>query len=1645
MNGYRARGLLLLFAALCALTSAARAATQDLARLPDGGFFADWLISSFFPTEIDAGAFENFQRFNIERLPERDWLAPFGGPAAVQPKEGVVLSAGANAPGGNKEDESASGSPLPEVGARSERVEEKTVELRWTAYRATSEKLDFARIFPSIGTAYAATRFASPDDRFFFIETDGFTGAIWLNGERIYDGFKLEAQRVVLARARAGANLLLVRASGVRNDPWRKDGGWAAHVRIWHARALPSGLVAGAFRSTGLFLADGSGARERLRLAVANANNSLIRDVRFEVRDGERKAQASLVELPPGELREVEIEMPAAAKEPTERRADVRLRTGEDEIAWTASWTQPAVPPDGRIFYLEGFHVDPVYLHDQREYARITLSNMNQYMNSMRADGRYGVFFSELDYLKPYDDTHPEDRALLRERVRSGRVGTGGSYNQFNEPTIGGEAIVRNILYGRLYHESVLGDRPRALALWDVFGHVPQISQIARKSGFDGIVWSKKIQGFQPLFFDYALDGSRLLHRRLDYAYSFSGFGSGKNYSLDAFQRMTLRKFEEARSFGSAVDLRINAADFTPPWTNLAGNVERLERSLPKVEVTGQAQTRFFNALRAEVAAGKVRVPVTSRDKLFFHVGVAAARSDLKIAHRRAENMILAAERFGAIAYAHGANYPDLALDKAWRQILFGSHHDAITGTPSDNAFLDLVHGYREAYELAREARDDALRFIISRINTRAPERLRAPRSALTPLVIFNPLAWERTDLAQAHIRFASPVRAFLVRDGGGAIVPHRLVRAERDAVGRLLSAEIVFVARAVPSLGYKTFFIDARAELRTEIASGGEGNAIENEFYRVEVDPARGGAVRRIYDKRARREIVRALDGHLANEIAALEEDLSKKNVIYPAWEFWTTGKRRFSTAQPARVAVRREGPTQRIVVEGVLPAMRSYRQTIELHDGIARIDFRTELIEYNGKNELFVINFPLALTGGALVTEERFGVVARNGSRAFLDFRSNTDKLVSGAPVYAVYNWAGYGQTLRLVFSGSGGELVASVALKPTALVRPPGELYDELTERIVAALIRRGISVTPFADDGERARRALLTIEDSTMPRRVNDDLGYHSFRILLGGPAESEHVREALVRVDRASRARFERELQSTGRAFLFFHDEMPNGWPPMPTLIIAGRDAENVRRAVEELLAPISQGKEVLRLSAEALATAERERRAHVPDYGVAIINGGTIAAILERPETLTLFLTHTAPWPGVNLPFDFTPEHKTHVFSYALYPHEGDWRRAQVVRRGYEFNNPLIAVQTAEQSGPLPPEHSFLRLSAENVVLSALKLAGNPQASFRASEAEGERAFILRLYETEGRATAVEATFDEAIGEVERADLIERKITSSEDVRQTSERSFASAIGSFSIETFKVPVARRAATGDAIGARRELVQPVPARYWMHNMGAAPIGNDPIKVTVRPVEQMGQLASFAYDDKYNQGGITTVAARVFVVNNLLDRRARGRVEIEVAPDWRAVPSAFDYDIEPGGWMARDVVILSYPVKKGLEWARASGLVKARTEFAGQTYQDVLEIGRSLRLDWRIERTGERVRIVVHNPHRQRVEGSVALILPPEVWLDDAGRTTRERGFSVGPGETTTLDFGAPQRGAWAIARLAYNGHVEYERADGEGER
>jgi alpha-mannosidase len=80
------------------------------------------------------------------------------------------------------------------------------------------------------------------------------------------------------------------------------------------------------------------------------------------------------------------------------------------------------------------------------------------------------------------------------------------------------------------------------------------------------------------------------------------------------------------------------------------------------------------------------------------------------------------------------------------------------------------------------------------------------------------------------------------------------------------------------------------------------------------------------------------------------------------------------------------------------------------------------------------------------------------------------------------------------------------------------------------------------------------------------------------------------------------------------------------------------------------------------------------------------------------------------------------------VFAYALYPHEGDWKQAQTVRRGREFNAPLEGAQAGVHPGELKQAMSFAGLAPETLTLTAVK------------KAEDGNGLILRFYEWAGKA-----------------------------------------------------------------------------------------------------------------------------------------------------------------------------------------------------------------------------------------------------------------------------------------------------------------
>ncbi len=144
------------------------------------------------------------------------------------------------------------------------------------------------------------------------------------------------------------------------------------------------------------------------------------------------------------------------------------------------------------------------------------------------------------------------------------------------------------------------------------------------------------------------------------------------------------------------------------------------------------------------------------------------------------------------------------------------------------------------------------------------------------------------------------------------------------------------------------------------------------------------------------------------------------------------------------------------------------------------------------------------------------------------------------------------------------------------------------------------------------------------------------------------------------------------------------------------------------------------------------------------DYGVSLINDckygySTQGHIL----TLSLLRAPTHPDPEA--------DQGKHVFTYALYPHSGDWRNGTIAL-AKRLNSPLIAHEVSGGGTWLPVEFGLVSCAASNVIIDTVK------------KAEDEDAVIVRVYEAHGGRCMAALTFAVPIAAVEEVNLLEESL-----------------------------------------------------------------------------------------------------------------------------------------------------------------------------------------------------------------------------------------------------------------------------------------
>lgn len=170
-------------------------------------------------------------------------------------------------------------------------------------------------------------------------------------------------------------------------------------------------------------------------------------------------------------------------------------------------------------------------------------------------------------------------------------------------------------------------------------------------------------------------------------------------------------------------------------------------------------------------------------------------------------------------------------------------------------------------------------------------------------------------------------------------------------------------------------------------------------------------------------------------------------------------------------------------------------------------------------------------------------------------------------------------------------------------------------------------------------------------------------------------------------------------------------------------------------------------------------------------YGVSLLNDCKYGHdIKDSVMRLTLLKSPTAP--------NEDADREMHYFTYALYPHIGDFRKGHTVQEAYKLNVAPYTVITGKHEGILPDVLSFVTINKENVIAEVVK------------QCEYSHELVIRVYECYHKRTRATLHCFRSIKEVVECDLEERKVY--DEHVSYEDNHFTFEIKPYEIKTFKV-------------------------------------------------------------------------------------------------------------------------------------------------------------------------------------------------------------------------------------------------------------
>jgi alpha-mannosidase len=612
------------------------------------------------------------------------------------------------------------------------------------------------------------------------------------------------------------------------------------------------------------------------------------------------------------------------------------------------------VPPGSRykISLIGHAHIDMAWLWDWRETVEVCRNTFTSVLGFMDQFPDFKFSQSQAQAYEWMEQDYPEIFEKIKKRVAEGRWEiVGGMWVEPDGNLPNGESFVRQLLYGKRYFKQKFGVDVKVGWTPDSFGYNWMLPQIYKKNGIDYFLTAKLLSNetnqFPYNIFNWqSPDGSTILS-------ILPPGGYGQNitpFSLyqDAFQiELTTHSRQGFALYG------VGDHGGGPTLAHLQSiEILRKEPRSPKLRYSTALE--MFEGLESQ----KLKYPEVDTELYFeHHRGTYTTQANNKRNNRRSELNLMEDEKFSVIAGMFGLEYPRDELYKAWKKTLFNQFHDILPGSSIRKVYVDSDEDYREIFGIENSVLGNALGKIAGEV--------KSPGTG-TPVVVFNPLSWERSDLVTLPL--AEKAGGYEVADpASGAVLPTQKILA---ADGK---PALIFYLKGVPSVGYRTVLMNGGSGSGAKSDLSATKTNMENRFFRVTID-SKTGAIQ-IYDKAAGRNVFD--DSRRGNMLMELDSKPEKDD----AWDMAYNGKE-WDLNEAESIEVVESGP-----VRAVVRIMKSHNdskftQDIVIYNDIPRVDCQMA-VDWRESHVLLKAVFPFTVKADTATYEIPYGTIQRSTHR--------------------------------------------------------------------------------------------------------------------------------------------------------------------------------------------------------------------------------------------------------------------------------------------------------------------------------------------------------------------------------------------------------------------------------------------------------------------------------------------------------------------------------------------------------------------------------------------------------------------------------------------------------------------------------------